>query len=73
MVDLFQHVRSYLDGFLVPTVNRSAHCSVIACVAKSFEAYIPVYGSLTDSQVLMNAIRSPTRGAGDKGVFFQKL
>lgn len=64
MVDLFQHVRSYLDGFLVPAVNRGAHCSVIASVAKRFEVYIPVHGSLTDYQVLMNAIRSPTRGAG---------
>lgn len=64
MVDLFQHVTSYLDGFLVPAVNRGGHCSVIAYVAKRFEVYIPVYGSLTDYQVLMNAIRSPTRGAG---------
>ena len=64
MVDLFQHVTSYLDGFLVPAVNRGGHCSVIAYVAKRFEVYIPVYDSLTDYQVLMNAIRSPTRGAG---------
>lgn len=73
MVDLFQHDRSYLDGFLVPAVNRGAHCSVIAYIAKSFKVYIPVYGFLTDYQVLMKAIRSPNRGAADNGIFFQKF